>query len=632
MPDSDFRQLQDLPVDLLEAIARFLHPSDTLSLQNALAFPGAIIGTDADNGPRRRQPVFPFQISVSLARHQLCSLVEHEIAARTPGNNGIVSAATAVAAEPQNPPSFAIGIAVDDVRRSLKRLPWAKLGLAYYNAALLEFGFSRQLLEVLDPHNPSFYHRPPAFYQPPPPFGAAVSESKPPLPWPPAHAHQSCCEQHLLRPPTRISEDVAEHVSPPPQVTKLAAAVSRTLESGGCPQVIGEPWLAALWSARHGHVELVLRFLDVFAEGLHTPIPGLSLGKPDVDALLAVLGEHGDMSGMLAVMEWCERRETDHEAPQEHWGDPTSFKDHALRLAARNGYADVVSYLLGNQIIEAALLPSPVDSSPHRWWHSDPTALFDYALRWSAAGGHLDILRLLLSTGRCDPAALSNQAIVLAAQEGHLDCVRHLLSLPASSGVDPTAQRDHAIRWACHNGHVNVAEVLLRWRGVAGVHQRVMVDPGAMEDEALRWAAQRGDVEIVRLLLKVGTESGQHVHPDAHDNAAVMWAAVEGHEEVVRILLATGKVDPTVQANRALIKAAEKGFAAVVRLLLEYGMKPHTVQPGPGAWRLEDEHAELEESPLLSSNRRSVEEAMRVAANNGHEDVLAILHEYRVLS
>ncbi|KAJ3117817.1 hypothetical protein HDU96_005404 [Phlyctochytrium bullatum] len=647
--------LRSSPTDLLEAICRFLTPADTLELCQALL----------SHDPHYCPCLVP---SVSLARHQ------------------IKVCATAAAAVPSTSAAVGGTAASPGVDKSaqggLKAVPWGMLGKEYFLALLLEVGFVRKVLDPIDPHNPSFFHRPPAFYQPPPlmrssaasansPTQTPVDLSQPLAPVPPhlAVLHHPGCTVHLHTPAAAASKTAEASRRPMSvQAQKLSDALSSLLRSlvgqiqayavaaasserakalaekiAVLKRVLPEPSLASLWASRHGQSSLLLQILEAnetveAVQGAAAASMGdisnewRPITKKDVDDCLSILGEHGHLSAMKAMLRWCDAYNTRKAVSKDDlWGDPSNSRDHALRMAARNGFADTVAFLLGDQTTAHELLAQHLvpddEPQPPRWWVVDPTSRTDYALRWACMNGHAEILKMLLATGRCNPAAENNQAIALAAQEGRTECVRILLSLPPMAGVDPTTECDHALRWASHNGHAEVVRLLLAWRaptpdaGTTPARRRAaVVNPAAQDDYAIRWAAHHGHTEVVRLLLGCG---GTHpaVNPASQDNNPVVWAAVEGHAEIVRLLLATGKCDPTAQANYAIRRAAERGHGDVVEALLEHLVK----RLGPSA-KIGGGDAESDtEGRQNLARRHQLEDAYKKAVRSKHPHVAEMI-------
>lgn len=83
-------------------------------------------------------------------------------------------------------------------------------------------------------------------------------------------------------------------------------------------------------------------------------------------------------------------------------------------------------------------------------------------LRAAIFGGHADIVRMLLADHRVDPSADNNFAIRWACATGQFDIVKHLLEFPQ---VDPLACGQEALNTACAFGHDRIVQLLVRdWR------------------------------------------------------------------------------------------------------------------------------------------------------------------------
>ena len=78
----------------------------------------------------------------------------------------------------------------------------------------------------------------------------------------------------------------------------------------------------------------------------------------------------------------------------------------------------------------------------------------------ASLNGHLAVVERLLEDSRVDPSADRNRAIRMASQNGHLPVVERLLE---DSRVDPSAQDNWAIKLASQNGHSAVVERLKLW-------------------------------------------------------------------------------------------------------------------------------------------------------------------------
>jgi len=150
--------------------------------------------------------------------------------------------------------------------------------------------------------------------------------------------------------------------------------------------------------------------------------------------------------------------------------------------------------------------------------------------------------------------------------------------------------------WAAHNGHAEVAELLLGQRDA---------NPDKSDEDGrttLAYAAMNGHEEVAQLLLRRGD-----VNPDKPDDfgrTPLAYAAMDGHEGVAYLLLGRGDVNPDKPGDYGrtpLAYAAMNGHEGVVRLLLGRG----DINP--------DRPDIVDRTPLSH------------AATNGHEGVVRLL-------
>lgn len=165
----------------------------------------------------------------------------------------------------------------------------------------------------------------------------------------------------------------------------------------------------------------------------------------------------------------------------------------------------------------------------------------------SARYGFSDLLRILIQKHGVDPSSERNYAIREAAYRGYTDVVLVLLT---DARVDPSADQNFAIGVAAREGYLEIVRALLA---------DPRVDPSALSNRAIRMASMNGHAEVVRLLL-----TDPRVDPSSKDNEAISEAARHGHASVVQMLLTDPRVDPST----AIINASDEGHANVVRVLL----------------------------------------------------------------
>jgi ankyrin repeat protein len=165
----------------------------------------------------------------------------------------------------------------------------------------------------------------------------------------------------------------------------------------------------------------------------------------------------------------------------------------------------------------------------------------------SARHGYADLLRVLIQEHELDPSSERNYAIREAAFRGRTNVVLVLL---ADARVDPSADKNFAIGVAAKEGYLETARALLA---------DPRVDPSDLSNRAIRIASMNGRTEVVRLLL-----ADPRVDPSDRNNQAIREAARHGHADVVQMLLTDPRVDPSM----ALIIASDEGHIHVVRSLL----------------------------------------------------------------
>jgi ankyrin repeat protein len=182
--------------------------------------------------------------------------------------------------------------------------------------------------------------------------------------------------------------------------------------------------------------------------------------------------------------------------------------NHALHLASRHGYKNIVALLLEHK----------ADINTNYWdgfiWasyygHIDTVALLlehkadvnarnECALRFASANGHKDTVALLLKH-KADIHVFNDQPLQCASESGDKDTVTLLLEHKA----DIHAFYDCALRQASYRGHKDIVALLLEQK--ADVH--------AWNDYALREAIYCGHKDTVALLLEHKAEMRELAPP-----------------------------------------------------------------------------------------------------------------------
>ncbi|CAL2039908.1 unnamed protein product [Caenorhabditis brenneri] len=189
-----------------------------------------------------------------------------------------------------------------------------------------------------------------------------------------------------------------------------------------------------------------------------------------------------------------------------------------LVIAARNGYTEVVDFLL-----ELGADPSVcgvvefdndnIQGTPPLWA--------------AAAAGHLSIVKLLVEKGKADVNQFTNTRSTPlrgACYDGHLDIVQYLID----NGADPRIPNRHGhscLMIAAYRNKIEVVKLLLK----AGIDPNDKTERG---NTALHDAAESGNVEIIKILL----ESGGVVMKDKLGVDPLLGAALSGYKDVVNLL------------------------------------------------------------------------------------------------
>ena len=209
-------------------------------------------------------------------------------------------------------------------------------------------------------------------------------------------------------------------------------------------------------------------------------------------------------------------------------------------------------------------------------------------IKWAIGENQSGTLKAMLVSGSFDPTQHwgtygedlnDNNAIELACQEGHLEIAQLLLNWRGDEKqfVDPTINDNNAIELACQEGHLEIVQLLLNWRG--GPDEDQYVDPTINDNTAIEFACEEGHLEIVQLLLnwRGGPDEDQYVDPTINNNNAIEFACQEGHLEIVQLLLnwrggpdGNQYVDPTMNNNNAIVIACLRNHPEIVKLLLEW--------------------------------------------------------------
>ncbi|RBA13522.1 hypothetical protein FPRO05_02315 [Fusarium proliferatum] len=126
--------------------------------------------------------------------------------------------------------------------------------------------------------------------------------------------------------------------------------------------------------------------------------------------------------------------------------------------------------------------------------------------------------------------------------------------------IDASGHCRNPLSWACENGHLGIARVLVE-------RDAEPVNTGQDTYSPLMLASKNGHLDIARWLISHGADVDQRYKKES----AVWLASSNGHPEVVELLLDEGADPNTRGVNGAPILgiAAERGYEKITKLLLK---------------------------------------------------------------
>ena len=223
-------------------------------------------------------------------------------------------------------------------------------------------------------------------------------------------------------------------------------------------------------------------------------------------------------------------------------------------------------------------------------------------LHVAAAAGSLRGVRELLSRGTididsCNPDGAS--PLTLAAERGHTPVVKYLVDVGAYP-YSVTHQGCTALHLACVNGHVDACKLLI---GVRDLELEAATNDGYT---FLHLCAMGNHTHVMKILIGAGEDTDSRL-PDGRTPMHI--AAMEGHVDALRILL-RARANPLLTSRTTAVDtyvpldtAVRHGHLEIVRELIR--------------------HFGLEGCAGASGGT----EALRLAAQNNHVDILALLVE-----
>ena len=227
-------------------------------------------------------------------------------------------------------------------------------------------------------------------------------------------------------------------------------------------------------------------------------------------------------------------------------------KDIALRLAAQNGHAEIVTVLLAEGANHESI--AELGSSP---------------LHLAGYNDHAGLVRVLLDAGADSTVGGKYQstALHIAAARGKTGFVQELLA--AVSKIDIN-QRNHwnetPLHCAAKNGHSETVQLLLR--------QRAVVSRDIDQNLPLHLAAANGYEVVVSQFLE------EDINVSGFFGRTALWsAACYGHVKIVQLLLGIHGINIDASDNNSctpLLISLFNGHTEIAHLLINKGADANT--------------------------------------------------------
>jgi len=187
---------------------------------------------------------------------------------------------------------------------------------------------------------------------------------------------------------------------------------------------------------------------------------------------------------------------------------------------------------------------------------------------WNAIRTHR--VRLLPSVAACLLAGAARPTAVPDMTElvrycfriGHPFDIKNVVKTPE----DARDNKNHALRWACHEGHLHVVQWLVKTFALTANDAR------ACHNSALRWACRGGHLNVAKWLVETFALTAKDMR--ACNNAALRLACSQARLNVVQWLMETFALTLTPKDARAdyhevLCLACRGGYLPVLKWLVE---------------------------------------------------------------
>ncbi|KAJ7574226.1 ankyrin repeat-containing domain protein [Mycena floridula] len=249
-----------------------------------------------------------------------------------------------------------------------------------------------------------------------------------------------------------------------------------------------------------------------------------------------------------------------------------------------------------------------------------------HILIWFGLHQTLEIMLLKDPTYAYDLGENGLTPLEYACHNGHINVVQLLLSREDINSSSMNTNPGNSLLFAVQRGHMHIVQFLLQQKDVD------LTISDKDQRSPLSYAAENGHLEIVKLLLH--WKDMTFNKSDRHQRSPLSYAAENGHLDIIRILLQQENIDPNISTKEPpLTYAAAYGHLEILKLLLD----SKNVNPNAcdlyqrtalayAAWKGDIDMVNvLLQQPDIDPNASRMEPPLSFAAANGHLDIVLLL-------
>lgn len=262
--------------------------------------------------------------------------------------------------------------------------------------------------------------------------------------------------------------------------------------------------------------------------------------------------------------------------------------------ACQGGYLDIVKKTL-----------QPVKDS------RDYLSLVYMGMRKSVEGGFLDIFKYLVDNTELNFLHWNDEELLRSAIDNeYSDIVEYLYSLGANTPkwTEKSLRMDEGIR------------DMMTPKSEEEIRKSLEVKPPKSK-------ISFGTANDIPWLVMQGIEEDKNINVRDEDNYLLIWACEKGHIPLVKLLIERG-ADLHDQDDRALTSACYYNHPELVEFLLDKGANPEADRGYLLSAISMKGYYKITEFLLKAGAKKKIDQAIRMAKNNGYNDILELLQKY----